>query len=186
MDRKDTISKRVLLAVVWLFALPLIVDVKLQPEPDIRDKLQKVYTSQIGVKEATGNNDGHEVEAYLATTGLGKGYPWCAAFVSWVFEQEGLDRPKTPWTPALFPKVAVIWPDGGRTPQKSDVFGIYFKSIDRIGHAGFIESWGSNFVVSVEGNTNDNGSSEGDGVYRKRRRTKTIHVVADWVEQNQI
>lgn len=150
-----------------------------------RDILQKIYTAEIGVREATGNNDGPEVEAYLAATGLGKGYAWCAAFVSWVFQQGGFDKPQTPWTPALFPKSAVIWPNKGKQPQKSDVFGIYYPHIKRIGHAGFVESWGANFVTTVEGNTNHTGSSEGDGVYRKRRRTKTIHLAADWVSENQ-
>lgn len=184
MERKNLFFRRLLLVVIWLFALPFIVDVK--PRPTARDRLQRVYSAEVGVREVTGKNDGPEMEAYLASTKLGPGYPWCAAFISWVFEQEDYDQPRTPWSPALFPNRVVVWPDKGKTPQKSDVFGIYFSSKKRIGHAGFVESWGSNFVITVEGNTNENGSSEGDGVYRKRRRTKTIHVVADWVNENQV
>lgn len=156
-----------------------------KPEPSLRDKLQFTYSGQVGIKEATGNNDGPEIEAYLKTTGLPKGYPWCAAFISWVFEQEGMSEPRTPWTPSLFPESVVIWPNKEQIPQTSDVFGIYYPHLRRVAHAGFIESWGAHFTVTVEGNTNDSGSSEGDGVYRKRRRTKTIYIVADWVDQNQ-
>ena len=176
--------KRLLLSTLWLFILPIALDVSMPAEPDVRQRLQAVYVAQVGVREATGNNDGLEVEAYLATTNLGAGYPWCAAFVSWVFEQEGYDQPRTPWTPALFPNKRNIWPAKEQTPQVSDVFGIYIASKKRIGHAGFVEHWGAHFVVTVEGNTNPAGSHDGDGVYRRRRRTKTIHRVADWIKNN--
>ena len=43
--------------------------------------IAETYTSQIGVREATGRNDGKQVELYLKSVGLGKGYAWCAAFV---------------------------------------------------------------------------------------------------------
>ncbi|HLS11236.1 MAG TPA: CHAP domain-containing protein [Flavobacteriaceae bacterium] len=176
--------KRVLLSTFWLFILPIALDVGPPVQPGARERLQAIYVAAVGVREATGNNDGLEVEVYLATTNLGPGYPWCAAFVSWVFEQEGYDQPRTPWTPALFPSKRIVWPGKGQTPELSDVFGIYISSKKRIGHAGFVEKWGEHFVIGIEGNTNPAGSHEGDGVYRRRRRTKTIHRVADWVENN--
>lgn len=176
--------KRLLLGTLWLFVLPIALDVNKAKELDARQLIQQRFNSQVGVREATGKNDGPEVEAYLATTDLGPGYPWCAAFISWVYEQEGYSKPNTPWTPALFPDSRVIWPDKNKTPQTADVFGIYIPSKKRIAHAGFVEKWGTNMVVCVEGNTNPAGSYEGDGVYRRRRRTKTIHRVADWITNN--
>lgn len=44
-----------------------------------------IASTQVGVKELTGKNDGVEVESYLKSVGLGKGYAWCMAFVYWVF-----------------------------------------------------------------------------------------------------
>lgn len=175
--------RRVLLSTLWLFILPIALDVKLASDKT-RNLLHARFSSQVGVREATGRNDGPEVEAYLATTNLGAGYAWCGAFVSWVFAQEGFDQPRTPWTPALFPKACTQNWSSGKAPQKADVFGLYIPRLKRIGHAGFVEKWGEHFVLTVEGNTNAEGSIEGDGVYRKRRRTKTIHSVADWVECN--
>jgi len=35
--------------------------------------------------------------------------------------------------------------------------------------------------VTIEANTNISGSREGEGVYRKRRRVKTIYRMANWV-----
>src|SRR5690606_41217094 len=66
-------------------------------------------------------------------------------------------------------------------PKKGDVFGIYFTSVERIAHAGFVDEWGDKYVVTVEGNTNEAGSREGDGVYRKRRLISSIYRVASWL-----
>jgi hypothetical protein len=41
-----------------------------------------IAQKQLGIREATGNNDGPQVEAYLATVGLKKGELWCAVFLS--------------------------------------------------------------------------------------------------------
>src|SRR5690625_7730160 len=112
--------RRVLLGTLWLFILPTALDVSLPAEPGARERVQTVYAAQVGIREATGNNDGLEVEAYLATTNLGPGYPWCAAFVSWVFAEEGYDQPRTPWTPSLFPNKRTIWPDKGQTPRSEE------------------------------------------------------------------
>ena len=68
------------------------------------DTLIAIAQSQIGVKEAKGNNDGIEVEAYLAVAGLKKGEPWCAAFLNWVIKQAKYPQPRTGWSPALFPE----------------------------------------------------------------------------------
>lgn len=41
--------------------------------------------SQVGVKEATGRNDGPRVKAYLASVRLTEGNPWCLAVQYWAF-----------------------------------------------------------------------------------------------------
>lgn len=148
--------------------------------------LRSVYTAEIGVREKTGKNDGPRVAEYLRYTRLGEGYAWCASFVSWVFGEAGFDRPRTPWTPALFPSKRVIWKRGRSIsnhppPQAGDVFGIWFNDLGRIAHAGMIDQWDDKYVITVEGNTNGTGSNNGNGVYRKRRLTKSLYVVADWV-----
>ncbi len=69
-----------------------------------RNNILAIAAKELGVREATGNNDGKRVEEYLRYTHLGKGYAWCAAFVSWCYGQAGLSQPRNPWAPALFPK----------------------------------------------------------------------------------
>ena len=96
----------------------------LEKSSAVRRELQKVYRGEVGVRERTGKNDGERVEEYLATTNLGKGYAWCASFVSWTFSEVGYQQPKTAWSPALFPKARLI--SLPNKPTRGDVFGIWF------------------------------------------------------------
>jgi len=151
-----------------------------------------IYTAEVGVREQSGKNDGERVETYLAYVGLKKGNPWCAAFVCWSLGQARIRNPRSGWSPDLFPEKKVCWQRsmslqvkpvvGGeaRRPRKGDVFGIYFPDKKRIAHVGFVDSWDDKYVITVEGNTNEAGSREGDGVYRKRRLISSIYQVARW------
>ena len=153
-----------------------------------RVRLRAVYLAEVGVREASGNNDGPRVAAYLRYCGLGEGYAWCAAFVCWTYGQAGVANPRTAWAAALFPESHLLYQRGqpGRsgTPQQGDVFGIYFANLKRIGHVGFIDDWrAGSYVVTVEGNTNGAVSREGDGVYRKRRPKSQVYKVADFIDR---
>lgn len=153
-----------------------------------------IYTAETGVREQSGKNDGERVETYLAYVGLKKGNPWCAAFVCWSLGQAGIRNPRSGWSPDLFPLGKVCWQRSGslrlkrvpeqqaRQPRRGDVFGIYFPEKRRIAHVGFVDAWDGKYVITVEGNTNEAGSREGDGVYRKRRLIKSVYQVARWEE----
>lgn len=159
--------------------------------PKHRDKQQEINTIgkirqsivrrarlEIGVREKTGKNDGARVEAYLASVGLKKPEPWCAAFICWIFAQEGFIKPKSGWTPDLFPKSRV-----SSAPLSGNIIGIYCLSKKRIAHVGIIEKMEGDWCLSIEGNTNVDGSREGDGVYKKRRHQKTIYRISDWISK---
>jgi hypothetical protein len=149
----------------------------LKQTPDDRAHLVSIAEKEIGVRELSGHNDGERVEAYLRVTGLRKGNPWCAAYVSWVYWQAGFTAPASAWSPDLFPASRV-------TTQflPGNVLGIYFPELKRIAHVGLIIKRDGDWVVSAEGNTNVSGSRNGDGVYLKRRHHRTIYQVADWVK----
>lgn len=155
----------------------------------LRDCVVTSYTQEIGVTEATGNNDGEDVEKYLISTNLGRGYAWCAAFVNWNLAQCSATHNNSAWCPDWFPRHRIVWMNNpgvgfypGTLPQKGDVFGIYFPAKNRIAHVGFIHEWKGNSVVTVEGNTNAAGSREGIGVMKKIRLTKQIYKVANWID----
>lgn len=147
-----------------------------------RDSLIKEYTKYIGIKEATGNNDGDVVEMFLSVAGLGAGYAWCAAFVAYCHREVNVHYPSSPaWSPSWFPKNNIIEKNSA---LRGDVFGLYYSNLKRIGHVGFLdEDWDdkSSTILTVEGNTNSDGVREGDGVYRKRRNKKQIHKISRWL-----
>lgn len=164
------------------------------PGAAARQRLQQIYTAEIGVLEKTNRNDGERIGQYLRYTGLGEGYAWCAAFVSWCFNQAGYASPRTAWSPSLFPSKRIIWRKGDRVPaaaagnasarravrpQRGDVFALWYAHLKRIGHAGFVDEWGDSMVITVEGNTSDGQKQE--GVFRKRRPVHSIYAVASWL-----
>jgi hypothetical protein len=161
-----------------------------------RDCVRAAYMSQVGVRELSGHNDGQAVEMYLASCKLKAGAPWCAAFVNWCLKSCGAPHSNSGWSPDWFPPDKVIWTggsagrgkdkglsgDSGALPLPGDVLGIYFPSKKRIAHVLFCEEWRGRTVVTVEGNTNEAGSREGDGVYRKIRLTAQIDRAARWIK----
>jgi hypothetical protein len=137
--------------------------------------LLTIATGEIGVREKTGRNDGPEVEAYLARVGLKKGNPWCAAFVSWIFWKAGYSKPRSGWSPDLLP------PSRRTTvPVPGAVLGIYFPEKKRIAHVGLVIRLQHDWVESVEGNTNVEGSREGGGVYKKLRHKRFVSAYSIW------
>ncbi len=142
-------------------------------------QLISIAAAELGVREATGHNDGERIKAYLAAVGLKVGQPWCAAFVSWVCKQAGYAQPRTGWSPALFPASRLR-----KIPEAGQVFGVYFTELKRIGHCGFVEELRGDWVQTLEGNTNVAGSREGDGVYRKWRPLKSLSRFAEWRPQH--
>ena len=134
-------------------------------------ELRQVYLSEVGIKEATGRNDGPRIAEYLRYCGLPEGYEWCAAFVSWVYGQAGYAQPRNAWAAALFPAARLV----RSTPQQGDIFGLYSPAKRRIGHCGFIDSWNGKWCITVEGNMDN-------AVVQKRRLASTIKAVARWTD----
>lgn len=141
------------------------------------ERLVAIAEQELGIREKSGHNDGERVETYLACVGLKKGEPWCAAYISWIFAREGFVKPRSGWSPDLFPSSRLA-----RSALPADVIGIYMPDKNRIAHVGLVQKIEGQYCLSLEGNTNISGSIEGDGVYRRRRLLKTIYRISDWVK----
>lgn len=144
-----------------------------------RRLLVKIAQGELGLREKTGRNDGKRIAEFLARVGLKQPEPWCAAYISWVFSEAGFEKPRSGWSPALFPVSRLA-----RSALPGNVIGIYFPEKKRIAHVGLIEKQDGDWLLSLEGNTNLSGSRDGDGVYRKRRHRKTVYAIADWISNN--
>ena len=136
------------------------------------DSFIRVARSFVGQREI-GHNGGPFVTKILAKVGLGPGWAWCAAFVSDVFEEAGVEGigPKkgraavqnwSTWAWSLnIVKLA---------PKAGDLF--YWLHPDGKGHMGIVTEvtilgGGKIEIKAVSGNTNTKGSREGDGVYEQ-------------------
>ncbi|WP_256003560.1 peptidoglycan-binding protein [Pedobacter deserti] len=149
------------------------------------ERIIRIAEKEIGVREEGCENCGRRVEAYLKYVGLGKGSPWCAAYVSWVFAEAGFAHPRTAWTPALFPSGREMVNGLADIParqEKALVYGLYYPSLGRVGHCGIVTGWQGDWVLGTEGNTNMSGARDGEGVYRKIRHQRTVAKLANWLD----
>jgi len=180
---------KLLLLSVLAFASIRAISPTPEPVKTDREKILAVASSQVGIVEKTGKNDG-PVEKYIASVGLDPkaGYPYCAAFNYWVGKKAlgTSPYPRSAWSPDHV--------KGGERVTSTtrieggEAFGIFFRSKGRIAHTGLVESFDGKNFITIEANTNANaavgsaGDREGQGVYRKRRPWRTIHNVRDWVK----
>lgn len=83
----------------------------------------------------------------------------------------GFRTPRNPWSPALFPTARRI--TAGQA-QTADLFAIYGAKAKRINHVGLIKERQDNYLIAIEGNSNNR-------VESRRRHLKTIYAVSNWV-----
>ena len=157
---------------------------------ELREKVIRLAESQLYVREKTGHNDGREVETYLHSVGLHRGDAWCAAFISWVHSEFDIPNPESGYSPNWFHANLVYLSNKPRiTPfvsRPAQVFGLYYENKGRIAHVGLIISEDRLHYLTIEGNTNNAGSNEGDGVYRKIRRKESIYAISDFAGWKEI
>lgn len=132
-----------------------------------------------------GSNRGPRVEAMLRNTGLGGGYPWCAAAVAtWGIEALGADWP-VPHTADCDAILSWARRRGclKRTdPKQGDIFLVLKTDSDAI-HTGIvIRGLANGQIFTWEGNTNDDGSREGYRVCQRRRSTSNL-VYVRWADE---
>jgi hypothetical protein len=156
-------------------------------ETSLSYRAMQYLIAQNGVRERTGNNDGTAVETFLRCVGLGKGYSWCMAFIYWAFYMASTDTKK--YLPlkktggcmdqynfcksAPFETLSVLHP---AAPMVTDIFIIDLHK--GAGHTGMITGLNLDGTVStIEGNTNDNGSANGDGVYERKRNVEKLFAL---------
>ena len=169
----------------------------LDPNASVRDLVIDIAASQIGVVEQPrGSNRGPEVDVYIRTTGLNPAedsFPWCVCFLYWVFRQAA----KVKGTENPLPKTAgviALWNLGRHTEaqivRKSEANtetvkpGMIFHLDlgNGKGHAGLVVEVRGDRIITIEGNTNPGGSSDGFGVFRRDSRPITTGVLLGYLD----
>ena len=142
----------------------------------------EVARTQIGVREQPpGSNRGPEVDEYVRSVGLSPtgAFPWCAAFIYWVYEQAtkelGLSNPvpKTAGVLRLWNKaqgMATVIEANTAQPNLIEPGMVFCMDFGNgKGHTGLVARVEGDQVLTIEGNTNLGGSREGIGVFSRRR-----------------
>lgn len=133
-----------------------------------RDDIVAVAQSQVGYMDGGNRNDisgtsqnhgGYTEYGHYVVGGGGKGYAWCAMFVSWCAQKANIGqeiiRKSTFANPNTFGVTYYARETHG--PQKGDL--IFFKGKNSTAknwsHVGIVTGADANFVYTVEGNNND-------------------------------
>lgn len=146
------------------------------------DKLLDIARKEIGVTEyPPGSNKVKYNTWFYEREVSGTSYPWCCAFVCWVFYMAGclgLLR-KTGGCTTL-----MNWfkGKGQLVPMKEARPGdIVFYQFDKdayADHVGIVERVGKNGVTAIEGNTSVTSNDNGGAVMRRSRKWSCIMAVA--------
>lgn len=145
---------------------------------------QKIYTGFIGIREATGNNDGPVIKMVLASVGLPEGNPYCAAGVHYTLAKAGVPNSITGWSPTALNRKKPVWLNRvmHAKPQIADVGVLYYPNLGRIGHAFFWDkAVNPDVFESVEFNTNAQNSREGNGIWRRIRSYRATYGISDFI-----
>jgi hypothetical protein len=150
----------------------------------------------VGIQEATGNNDGKEIERFQKVVGIPKRSAYCTAYVSTMFYDMNIPAPLTGWSPGMFTgnviyQRSVDWRKNIYFPPGS-VSGFYYQSKGRVAHSFFNQYWKGDKYMTIQANTSPTGAvtsdddldekvREGDGIYRKWVSKNSIYVVSDYI-----
>lgn len=166
------------------FAFPVRSQTIGMPTSPLRARLVEAAEKYVGIREATGNNDGAEVKKILKNVGLKEGYAWCAALQAIIHDDINLVNPHSAYCPDWF-RSNVVYKKSLETfdkfqAKRGQVFGLWITNKGRVGHVGMLIGETKFSYTTIEGNTNGDGSDEGDGCYQKIRNKRSIYVVADY------
>lgn len=155
-----------------------------------RDCLVQKAESLVGIRELTGNNDHPLIDEMLDAVNVPRNLPYCAASNAWIYTQCGFtDHPNSAWSPDWGrDKDAVYFYGQGYKiarikARPGDVFTKYYASKKRIAHTGVYIYCTVNRVYLIEGNTNDDGSRDGNGWYRKVRHWNEVYRITNYIDK---
>jgi hypothetical protein len=154
---------------------------------NLAERIVNIASSQVGIAEVPpGSNKGPQIALILKSVGLSEGYAWCAAFAYWVLREATRQLqiknpcPKTAGVLNLWSLAGYKESGLTRITQSQAVAnpalvkpGMQFlmKLSATAGHTGIIEQVNGNQLITIEGNSNGQGSREGTAVFRQTKRS---------------
>lgn len=146
-------------------------------------QLLSIAVNELGVKESPPNSNNVKYNTdYYGGPVSGSAYPWCCAFIYWVFKQAGASElfaggTKTAWCPYAMHWYEQVGAFYTRTWDflPGDIIFFNFQGGKMAGHIGIVESVNSDgSVVCIEGNTSVSSQDNGGSVMRRTRYPSVI------------
>lgn len=142
------------------------------------EKILTIARSQLGIKENPPNSNRVKFNtAYYGQEVSGSAYPWCCAFVWWVFREAGASRlfyggKKTASCSTLlgFHKAQAV----RENYLPGDIIFFNFDGKRNTQHVGICEGWDGRYITTIDGNTAPTNEANGGAVMRRRRPKKYI------------
>lgn len=148
----------------------------------IKDKTRtavlQIAAWQIGVVEMpSGSNKVKYNEAFYGRSVSGSAYPWCMAFVWWVFREAGFSLFKTASCTTFVNQYKAMSPAQvvtGNYRPGDIVFFDFSGRKSKTEHVGIVESVQNGSLVTIEGNTGTGNDANGGAVMRRTRSQSLI------------
>ena len=142
------------------------------------EKILEIARSQLGIKENPPNSNRVKFNtAYYGQEVSGSAYPWCCAFVWWVFREAGASGlfyggKKTASCSTLlgFHKAQAV----RENYLPGDIIFFNFDGKKNTQHVGICEAWDGQYITTIDGNTAPTNEANGGAVMRRRRPKKYI------------
>ena len=141
------------------------------------ERILAVARGELGVTESpAGSNRVKYNTAYYRREVSGSAYPWCCAFLWWVFRQAGAAElffggSQTAYCPALldFHKKQRV-----TDYRPGDIIFFNFNGRGNAAHVGLCESWDGRCITTIDRNTGTGNEANGGAVMRRTRDKKYI------------
>lgn len=146
------------------------------------ERVLDIARKEIGVTELpAGSNKVKYNTWFYGREVSGASYPWCCAFVCWVFAQAGclnLLRKTGGCTTLMNWFKAKGWLVPIKEAKPSDIVFYQFDKDAYADHVGIVEKRTGTGVVAIEGNTSVTSDDNGGAVMRRNRKWSCIMAVA--------
>lgn len=148
-------------------------------------EILKIAVKEIGTKESPANSNNVKYNTwYYGKTVNGSAYPWCAAFLCWLFNEIGANKlfcggKKTAYCPTIENYYKSIGKYYSKTEGKAGDLCLMDFGKGRASHIGIVESKNADgSYVVIEGNTSTISNDNGGSVMRRTRKQNVIRGFA--------
>lgn len=147
-------------------------------QPRTREAVLAIAAWQVGVLESpAGSNKVKYNTAFYGREVSGNAYPWCMAFIWWVFREAGFNLYKTASCSAFVRRYKAFSPGQivTRGFKPGDiVFFDFSGGRKKTEHVGLVVSVSGGTVTTIEGNTGTGNDANGGAVMRRTRKAGLV------------